>query len=636
MMFIDTKRRLQACLSAVLVVLAASCGGGGGGGSAPPVGGTKIAASPALGCFEDGTAVKAYAMVGTEIGSGTVSSCRVSIDLGSYTGPFILKTMPGNYYFDEHTGAKSAAPYSGLGILSVLPSVTADKNYALNLITNLIAAQAGISPGAPSLTDADPMAAITAAKSKVLSYFGIDETTLGGDIFASPVVLNGTNVLSGPLTGANLYAGLLADLAASSTDPGQQADDLFSLVQRARTSTGTAKSSNLTELSNKMIGSLTRLSNGTSPLFSSPALTSGLTKATGLDMAAIQAAAQANITKEASAGAPGTRAVTTAGIVVVPDLGRVSGKVTVEAYNAQTGSLISGATALVDATTGVAALELGGYSDSVVLKVTLDKTAKYYDEGKAADATVGNEFVLLGMVPASSIKNNTEYSVSILTHTAAAFAGLRSDNLKITAADNAGIQTAMLEAFARTRLMLGLRYIPSAETEARIALNPLTSTDPLSTANAAAGVDTSKAGGYLSLLLAELAKEAGSETQLANPSALGLAQVMHASVSNVVAAQYSATAAKTFQDSVGNLVLSRALDNVGGGSSKFLSKCKLISSALAKSINARFKSPTDRMTLAPSAGDLSKVVEDLQFSIGLQNKGFTPSAFDAQQLSTCQ
>jgi hypothetical protein len=42
------------------------------------------------------------------------------------------------------------------------------------------------------------------------------------------------------------------------------------------------------------------------------------------------------------------------------------------------------------------------------------------------------------------------------------------------------------------------------------------------------------------------------------------------------------------------------------------------------------------MTLAPSAGDLSKVVEDLQFSIGLQNKGFTPSAFDAQQLSTCQ
>ena len=634
-MFSNSKRRFQACLSAVLIVLAASCGGGGGGGGAAAVS-SKVSASPALGCFDDGATVKAYAMAGTEIGSGTVQSCRVSLDLGSHTGPFILKTLPGSHYFDESTGAKSATPYSGNGILSVVPSVTVDKNYALNLITNLIAAQAGINPASPSMADADPIAAITAAKNKVLSYFGVDEATLGGDIFASPIVLSGSNALTGALTGANLYAGLLADLAASSTNPGQQADELFLLVQNARTSTGTAKSNSLSALSTKMVASLTRLSDGSSALFTNPALGgAGLTKATGIDVAAIQAKAQENIAAEVKAAGIATRTVTTAGIVVVPDLGRVSGKVTVEAYNPQTGALISGGTALVDANTGAAALELGGYSGSVVLKVTLDATAKYYDEGKAADATVGNEFVLLGMVPASSIKNNTEFSVSILTHTAAAFAGLRSDNLKITAADADAVQTAMLEALARTRLMLGLRYIPSSETEARFALNPLTATDPLSTSTAAAGVDTSKAGGYLSLLLAELAKEAGAETQLANPSALGLAQVMHASVANLVAAQYSAAAAKTFQDSVGNLVLSRALDNVGGGKSTFLSKCKLISSALTKSINARFKSPTDRMTAAPSAGDLAGMVEELQFSIGLQNKGFTPSAFDAQQLSTC-
>lgn len=637
-MSLNSKRLLQVGFTAVLIVLVSSCGGGGGGGSIS-VAGTKVAASPALGCFEDGATVKAYAMAGTEIGSAAVQSCRVSIDLGSHTGPFILKAMPGSYYFDESTGKKSATPYSGNGILSVLPSVTADKNYAVNVITNLIAAQAGISAASPALADADPVAAITSAKTKVLSYFGIDEAALGGDIFASPTVLSGSNALSGALTGANLYAGLLADLAAASGNPGQQADELFLLVQTARTSTGTAKSNNLTALSSKLTGSVTRLADGSSVLFTSAALGgSGLTKATGVDVAAVQAAAKLvveNDVKSSTGGVAVERKLLTAGIVVVPDLGRVSGKVTVEAFNPLTGALITGATALVDASTGSASLELGGYSGSLVLKVTLDKTAKYYDEGVSKDALVGNEFVLLGLVPASSIKNNTEFSVSMLTHAAAAFAGVRADNLKMSGADNASIQTGMLEALARTRLILGLRSIPTSETEARFALNPLTSTDPLSLTTAAAGVDTSKAGGYLSLLLAELAKEAAAESQLANPSALGLAQVIHASVSNLVAAQYSSAAAKTFQDSVGNLVLSRALENVGGGSSKFLSKCKLISSALTKNINARFKTPTDRMTAAPSASDLAKVVEELQFSVGLQNKGFTPSAFDSQQLSTC-
>lgn len=630
MMFIDYKRRVQLGLSAVFVVLAASCGGGGGGGGGGAT--SKVSASPALGCFEDGATVKAYAMTGSEIGSGTVAFCRVSIDLGSHSGPFILKTLPGSYYFDESTGAKSAAPYSGKGILSVLPSVTADKNYALNLITNMVAAQAGIDPASPSMSDADPVAAIASAKTKVLSYFGLDEAALGGDIFASPTVLSGSNTLSGALTGANLYAGLLADLAASSSNPGQQADELFALVQKARTSTGVSKSSSLTSLSAKVVASLTRLSDGSSALFTNPALGSGLAKATGIDIAAIQAAAKANISSEAGIA---TRTVTTAGIVVLPDLGRVSGKVSVEAYNPQTGSLISGATALVSATTGAAAIELGGYTGSLVLKVTFDKDAKYYDEGKAADVPVGSEFVLLGMIPASSIKNNTEYSVSILTHAAAAFAGLRSDNLKVTATSAGGIEAAMYEALARTRLMLGLRSIPSTETEARFALNPLTATDPLSSTTAAAGIDTSQSGGYLSLMLAELAKEAGSESQLPNPSILGLGQVLHTSVSNLVAQKYSADSAKTFQDSVGNLVLSRALNAVGSGNSKFLSKCKLISSALTSSINARFKSPTDRMTAVPSDGDLANVVADLQFAIGLQNKGLTPLAFDSQQLSTC-
>ena len=108
-------------------------------------------------------------MQGTQLATGLVSSCKVSLNLGNYSGPFILKTMPGKRYFDESTGALSTAAYSGNGILSVLPSVTADKNYALNVLTHLIAAQAGIDPVAPSMSGvADPVATITAAKTDVL------------------------------------------------------------------------------------------------------------------------------------------------------------------------------------------------------------------------------------------------------------------------------------------------------------------------------------------------------------------------------------------------------------------------------------------------------------------------------------
>lgn len=623
-------------VATLFVPLLISCGGGGGGGS----GASSISASPALGCFEDGTEVRAYDMQGGQLTTGTVNSCNVSLSLGSHSGPFILKTMPGKRYFDESTGALSAVAYSGNGILSVVPSVTANKNYALNVLTNLVAAQAGIDPAAPSMAGvADPAAAIAAAKTDVLAFLGVSEATLGGDIFASPTVLKGDNALTGAISGSNLYAALLADLAASSTgSPGTQADDLFSLVKQAKAASSNTRATLLVSLSNTLVGSLTRLSSGSSPIFSKSYLGNGITKATTLDMTAIKAAAESAIKTNASVSSvslivgtqePVQTVVTSAGIVVAPDLGRFSAKALVEAYNAQTGVLIPGASALTDAN-GLAAVELGGYSGSVVLKVSGGTNVTYYDEGLGKDTAFTSSDVMLGMIPATAIKNQTYYSVNPLTHMAAAFAGLTASNLKVTAADNKTVDQVLYESLARVRYMLGLSYATLGEGEARLMLNPLTATSPLSATNASSGINTSLSGGYWSLFFAELARSATTSTSLLKPSIWELAKATN---SEILAA---AGSYNSLQNSDNMVLIKKAAVEVGNGTSSFLSKCTLASSTLTTAMNDRFKNANTNIKLSPSESELSQMVEELKFSIGLiQNKGQNPTSVSARTLSTC-
>jgi hypothetical protein len=614
-----------------------SCGGGGGGGSSA----ASVSASPALGCFEDGAEVRAFDMQGTQLATSTVNACKVTLSLGSHSGPFILKTMSGKRYFDETTGALSATAYNGNGILSVIPSVTADKNYALNVLTHLVAAQAGIDPVSPSMSGvADPAAAIAAAKADVLSFLGVSEDTLGGDIFASPTVLKGDNALTGAISGSNLYAALLADLAASSTgSPGAQADELFGLVKQAKGATGSARASLLASLSNTMLGSLTRLSNGTSPLFSKSYLGNGATPATQLDIAAIKLAAESAIKTNAGVSSvsliagnqePAKSVVTTAGIVVVPDLGRFSAKALVEAYNAQTGVLIPGASALTDAN-GVAAVELGGYSGSIVLKVTGGTGVTYYDEGLGKDTAFTSSDVMLGMIPATStVKNQTYYSVNALTHLASGFAGLTASNLKVTVTEKSTVDQVLYESLARMRYMLGLTYATLGEGEARVLLNPLTATSPLSTTTVASGVNTSLSGGYWSLFFAEMARSATTGTNLLKPSVWELAKATQAEILGAAGSYTS------LQNSDNMVLIKKAAVEVGNGASSFLGKCTLASATLSTAINERFKNASSNIKLTPTTAELNQMVEELNYSIGLiQNKGLSPASVSSRKLSTC-
>ena len=579
-------------------------------------------------------------MQGAQLATGTVNACKVSLSLGSHSGPFIMKTMPGKRYFDESTGALSAAAYSGNGILSVLPSVSANKNYALNVLTHLVAAQAGIDPAAPSMAGvADAAAAIEAAKNDVLSFLGVSEATLGSDIFASPTVLKGDNALTGAITGPNLYAALLADLAASSTgSPGAQADELFGLVKQAKEAKGSARASLLASLSTTMLGSLTRLSNGTSPIYSKSYLGNGATAPTDLDIAAIKLAAESAIKTNAGVSSVsligGTQeqaktVVTAAGIVVVPDLGRFSAKALVEAYNAQTGVLIPGASALTDAN-GVAAVELGGYSGSVVLKVSGGTGVTFYDEGLGKDSAFASSDVMLGMIPATAIKNQTYFSVNALTHMASAFAGLSASNLKVTVPEKSTTDQVLYESLARVRYMLGLSYATLGEGEARVMLNPLTATSPMSAANASSGVNTSLSGGYWSLFFAEMARSATTSTNLLKPSVWELAKATHAEIAGM-AGKYSG-----LQNSDNLVLLKTAAVQVGNGTSSFLSKCTLASATLTTTMNDRFKNASTNIKLSPTSAELSQMVEELNYSIGLiQNKGLNPASVTSRKLSTC-
>jgi hypothetical protein len=146
-------------LSALGLLTLMGCGGGGGSSGTTASSGIDISTRPALGCFSDGAKVEAYNTAGTLIGTGTVSSCDAAITLtASHTGPVLLKALgaTGVTYFNEKDPDNPAAFGAGSSMLSVLPSVQAGSVYGINVMTNLVAAAAGI--------DADAPVAPTAAK----------------------------------------------------------------------------------------------------------------------------------------------------------------------------------------------------------------------------------------------------------------------------------------------------------------------------------------------------------------------------------------------------------------------------------------------------------------------------------------
>ena len=195
-----------------------------------------------------------------------MSSCDAAITLpAGHTGPLLLKALgaAGVTYFNEMDPDNPATFGAGSSMLSVLPSVQAGSVYGINVITNLVAAAAGIDADAPVAPVATKIAT---AKALTLGVLGLTEADLGGDIFAAPVALkNKTDKsLTGIISGKMLYATVLAELAASSTgSPATQAATLFTKMKSAATS-NTGAATNLSAISQVMLKAVSNISSGKS------------------------------------------------------------------------------------------------------------------------------------------------------------------------------------------------------------------------------------------------------------------------------------------------------------------------------------------------------------------------------------
>ena len=471
-------------LSALGLLTLMGCGGGGGSSGTTASSGIDISTRPALGCFSDGAKVEAYNTAGTLIGTGTVSSCDAAITLtASHTGPVLLKALgaTGVTYFNEKDPDNPAAFGAGSSMLSVLPSVQAGSVYGINVMTNLVAAAAGIDADAPVAPTVDK---ITTAKALTLGVLGLSEADLGGDIFAAPVALKSKSdkSLTGNISGKMLYGTMLAELAASSTgSPATQAATLFTKMKSAASS-NTGAATNLSAVSQVMLKAVSNISSGKSTALQSfgaegyavpSALATTYTAAVTSATQAIKTQTNETITL----AVPGSTQTATS-VKVVPAIGYFGAGAKVFAIDPTTGQPINSDPVLTDAT-GVASLNLGSWSEPFILKVVGNTGVQYYDAGLNQKVNYTDTDVLLALVPAQSkVTNGSVIGVTPLTHVAAAFVLPSLSSLQITLGKDQTMESAMLDAMVRARYFFGLT--DSGSGNAAILLNPLLAPERLS------------------------------------------------------------------------------------------------------------------------------------------------------------
>ena len=179
---------------------------------------TSIDVFPSKGRFSDGAVVKAYnPLTGAELGSGTTSSGSAKLNLGSHTGPFVLKVLGGTgvTFYNEADGSSVAFGATD-SMLSVVPTVTANASYGVTPLTNMAAQIAGVGADL-KITGASATAIADTVKTAIATTqlaIGVSATEF--NITSAPVAINASNkITASSSASAAKYAMVLASLATA-------------------------------------------------------------------------------------------------------------------------------------------------------------------------------------------------------------------------------------------------------------------------------------------------------------------------------------------------------------------------------------------------------------------------------------
>jgi len=614
----------------ISLIFIAGCGGGGGGGSAGSTS-TTITSRPSLGCFSNGTQVKAYNSAGTLIGSGTISSCDASITLATgHTGPVIMKVVgaAGVTYFNEKS-PDVAAPFESGTLMTVIPSATPGSAYGINVFTNLIAAAAGINPDSPSLSGG--VGAITTAKTLALGVLGISEDKLGGDIFAAPVALKSkTDKINTSASTATLSL-LIAEMGMnSSVSPAAQANTLFQLMKDAQGSSNASFiSTKLSSISKTFLTSLYRVASGTSSAVSQFASNTSFSPISSTEYTAARTSANTTITAKDSSfsGVTAPGGSLTSGITVVPGLGQFSAGALVSAYNATSGQLIDGATGSTDSN-GKASLNLGSYSGPFIIKVTGATGVTYYDAGRGGSVPFESGSSLITMVPATEmVSSGTSIGVTPLTHMAAGFALSNLNNLKIDpSTQGQTVSDVMLDAYAKARLLMGL--LTPTNASLNLLLNPLLAPEVL--ASSSGTINLGKEGGYWGVFFAELANAAATDPVFSR-TLLEISTSLHNNVRSLKAGTITSAAFIDLKEFIQIQIATQAMKS---GSSVFINRCITIDQTISSAANSLFGTATTQYKLAPSSTEVANMRDSFGFGLNYQLNAYKAD-LPYETASTC-
>ncbi|MEW9900556.1 hypothetical protein ABWL39_18210 [Chitinivorax sp. PXF-14] len=170
-MFASPSFRLRALAPLVLLALAA-CGGGGGGSDSPAAQTNQVTVAPSLGKFSANTRIEIHDMSDKVIGTGTIGADgTATVDLGSYSGAFIVKVVGGAgvKYYDEAAGTDVDFP-AGESIEAVVPDATS-KSIAVTPLTDASAKRVRSQLG--SLTADQVATKIKEANALIAQVFGV-------------------------------------------------------------------------------------------------------------------------------------------------------------------------------------------------------------------------------------------------------------------------------------------------------------------------------------------------------------------------------------------------------------------------------------------------------------------------------
>lgn len=236
-----TSRRLMLASTLAALGLVAACSSSSDSSST-----TSIDVVPSKGRFSDGANVKAYnPLTGAELGSGTTSSGSARLNLGAYSGPFVLKVVGGTgvTFYNEANGASVAFSASD-SMLSVIPAVTANASYGVTPLTNMAAKIAGVASDL-TISGASASAIADSVKTAIATtQLAIGVSSSDFNITSAPVALSASSLItSSSSASAAKYALVLASLA---TAYGASAKDMIDQLANAGSAYKTTPASGIT------------------------------------------------------------------------------------------------------------------------------------------------------------------------------------------------------------------------------------------------------------------------------------------------------------------------------------------------------------------------------------------------------